>query len=54
MKLNLFEKVVVRLFKKIFSKVYKIGMADSFNFYKSSPPIPYKILYNESNNCNKN
>ena len=40
MKLNLFEKFVVRLFQKTFSKVYKKGMADSFNFCKSSPPIP--------------
>lgn len=32
MKLNLFEKLILRVFSKTFNKVYKQGLTDSFNF----------------------
>lgn len=54
MKLNLFDQFVVKMFCQTFRKVYKIGMADAFNFLQYSPPIPRKILCDEKNNCNKN
>ena len=53
MKLNLFDQFVVKMFCQTFRKVYKIGMADAFNFLQYSPPIPRKILCDEKNNCNK-
>jgi hypothetical protein len=36
MKLNLIEKIVLKIFKKTFNKVYKMGLTDSFNFCSSS------------------
>ena len=36
MKLNLIEKIVLKIFKKTFDKVYMMGLTDSFNFCNSS------------------
>lgn len=36
MKLNLIEKIVLKIFKKTFEKVYKMGLTDSFNFMQGS------------------
>ncbi len=44
MKLNLFEKLILKIFSKTFEKVYKQGLTDSFNFL-SAPAHPYKWLY---------
>ena len=32
-KLNIKEKIVVKIFKKTFKRVYKLGMIDCFNYY---------------------
>ena len=45
MKLNIIEKIVLKLFKKTFEKVYKLGLTDSFNFHESAPlPSLQKII----------
>lgn len=44
MKLNLFEKLILKIFSKTFEKVYKQGLTDSFNFVSASAH-PYKWLY---------
>ena len=36
MKLNLFEKLILKIFSKTFKKVYKQGLTDSFNFMSAS------------------
>ena len=48
MKLNLFEKLILKIFSKTFEKVYKQGLTDSFNFL-SAPAHPYKWLYKKTN-----
>ena len=30
--MTLFNKIIIKLFKKTFEKVYRLGMADTFNF----------------------
>ena len=38
--MNLIEKLIVKIFKKTFEKVYKMGLTDSFNFYAGSSFTP--------------
>lgn len=44
MKLNLFEKLILKIFSKTFDKVYKQGLTDCFNFMVA-PAQSYKWLY---------
>lgn len=44
MKLNLFEKLILKIFSKTFDKVYKQGLTDSLNFMVA-PAQSYKWLY---------
>lgn len=34
--MNIFEKLIMKLFKRTFEKVYKMGLTDSFNFCNNS------------------
>ena len=52
MKLNLIEKIVLKIFKKTFEKVYKMGLTDSFNFCNSSSFTPQiKFWYTKDESC---
>ena len=38
--MNLIEKLIVKLFRRTFEKVYEMGLTDSFNFCNSSSFTP--------------
>lgn len=38
--MNLFEKLIVKLFRRTFKKVYEMGLTDSFNFCADSSFTP--------------
>ena len=43
--MNLIEKLIVKLFRRTFKKVYEMGLTDSFNFCNSSSFTPQKKIY---------
>lgn len=40
--MNLIEKLITKIFKKTFDKVYKMGLTDSFNFMNAPHPCSPK------------
>lgn len=45
MKLNLIEKILVKMFQKTFEKFYKKGLSDSFNFLQTLSPAPNNTTF---------
>lgn len=45
MKLNILEKILVRMFRKTFEKVYKWGLTNAFNFSKTPSPALNNTIF---------
>lgn len=44
MKLNIIEKLLIKIFWGTFDKVYKKGLSDTLNFIQIPSPAPYNTI----------
>lgn len=45
MKLNMIERLIMKIFMSTFKKVYKKGLSDAFNFIASPLPPPNNNIF---------
>ena len=43
--MNLIEKLIMKLFRRTFKKVYEMGLTDSFNFCNSSSEFTPQMYF---------